>query len=89
MAATVQALIDAGPKLTHVGILVLLIFLCFGILGSQLFSGSLRQRCHVYVDGFGLLLTDAVVAYVNTTRSAMKMATGMKSHAANRPDKVT
>lgn len=70
MAATVQALIDAGPRLTHVGVLVLLIFLCFGILGSQLFAGSLRQRCHVYVDGFGLLLTDAVVACGGTYQCA-------------------
>ena len=35
MAATVQALIDAGPKLSHVGILVVFIFCCFGILGVQ------------------------------------------------------
>ena len=35
MAATVQALIDAGPKLAHVGVLLVFIFCCFGILGVQ------------------------------------------------------
>ena len=64
MAATVQALIDAAPKLLHVGVLLLFTFLCFGILGAQLFSGSLRGRCHVYAPGFGvpgdLLLADAL-----------------------------
>lgn len=70
MKATVQALIDAGPKLTHVGVLLLFTFLCFGILGAQLFAGSLRERCHVYVDGFGLLLTDATTACGGTYQCA-------------------
>jgi hypothetical protein len=43
-AVTVQALIDATPKLVHVGVLLLFTFICFGILGVQLFMGSLRGK---------------------------------------------
>lgn len=32
--AIVQALIDAAPKLVHVGVLLFFIFICFGILGA-------------------------------------------------------
>jgi len=45
--AIVQALIDATPKLVHVGSLLLFVFLCFAILGVQLFMGHARRRCHV------------------------------------------
>ena len=57
-----QALIDAGPRLLHVGTLLLFIFICFGILGVQLFRGALRERCHVYRESGHLALMHALEA---------------------------
>lgn len=59
MKATVQALLNAGPKLIHVGTLAFFVFLVFGILGVQLFTGELRKRCHVLSTAGTLVLADA------------------------------
>lgn len=42
MGATVQAFLDATPKLGHVGLLAFFFFTCFGVLGVQLFMGNLQ-----------------------------------------------
>ena len=56
----VSAFIGATPKLVHVAVLLLFTFLCFGILGNQLFMGALRQRCHIYLgEALGMVLIDA------------------------------
>lgn len=41
----VKAVLDAIPRLISVGYLLTFIFLLFGILGTQLYMGQLRQRC--------------------------------------------
>jgi len=41
----VKAVLDAIPRLISVGYLLTFIFLLFGILGTQLYMGRLRQRC--------------------------------------------
>ena len=41
----VQAILDALPHLLSVGYVLAFIFLLFGILGTQLYSGLLRNRC--------------------------------------------
>jgi hypothetical protein len=41
----VQAILDAIPRLLSVGYVLAFIFLLFGILGTQLYSGLLRSRC--------------------------------------------
>ena len=51
MRITVQALISATPRLMHVAMLCGFCFFVFGIVGVQLFSGTLRNRCHTAIDG--------------------------------------
>lgn len=41
----VQAVLDAIPQLISVANLLTIIFFLFGILGTQLFQGTLRRRC--------------------------------------------
>ena len=41
----VQAILDAIPRLISVGYVLAFIFLLFGILGTQLYAGLLRNRC--------------------------------------------
>ena len=56
MRTTVKALITATPRLIHVGLLCACCFFVFGIVGVQLFSGVLRNRCHTQVGGDLVLL---------------------------------
>ena len=56
MRTTVQALITATPRLINVGMLCTCCFFVFGIVGVQLFSGVLRNRCHAQVGGELMLL---------------------------------
>ena len=47
MQALVGALIKAIPELVHVAIFFLFIFMLFGIMGLQEFSGILYNRCRI------------------------------------------
>jgi hypothetical protein len=59
MRTTVKALITATPRLIHVGLLCACCFFVFGIVGVQLFSGVLRNRCHTRQGGDLVLLEAA------------------------------
>ena len=59
MRTTVKALITATPRLIHVGLLCACCFFVFGIVGVQLFSGVLRNRCHTQQGGELVLLEAA------------------------------
>ena len=59
MRTTVKALITATPRLIHVGLLCACCFFVFGIVGVQLFSGVLRNRCHTQQGGELVLLQAA------------------------------
>jgi hypothetical protein len=46
MKVLVRSLLDAIPPMANVALLCGFIFLVFGIIGIQLFSGALHHRCH-------------------------------------------
>ena len=41
-----RSLLDAIPPMANVAMLCFFIFLVFGIVGVQLFSGMMHHRCH-------------------------------------------
>jgi hypothetical protein len=53
MRMLVSSLLQALPKMVDVMMLFIFFLLVFGIIGLQLFSGKLRQRC--YISATGLL----------------------------------
>lgn len=46
MKRLVKSVLDAIPRLISVGYVLTFIFLLFGILGTQLYMGEMRNRCY-------------------------------------------